>query len=210
MFNEVPSLRRSKWAMQCAERSLNEMKQAASFDDFSHAWQTFLERLEKIWVKVERECQHKANLFQPWQGQFLAIRKSDPLLLYLYQARHADQHSIQPIAANSAGGIQIRIPPLGEVEIKIDHNTGKLQLNGAIIEAIPLPPALLLLSIENRGIKYHPPREHLGNKLSECDPITVAEKGLQFYKDFLQKAEDKFFPALQNATEIDEAKVPRM
>lgn len=179
--------------MQGAERSLNDMKNAKSFEDFSHAWQTFLERLEKIWVKVERECQHVQNLFQPWQGRFTSLRRNDPLLCYLYQARHADQHSIQPTAANSFGGIQLKIPPLGEVEIKIDHQTGRLLVNGAIIEACALPPELLLLPIENRGVKYSPPQEHLDEKCIKTDPIAIAELGLSFYKDYLKQVEDKFF-----------------
>lgn len=186
-------LRRSKWAMEGAERSLSDMKNAKSFEDFSHAWQTYLERLEKIWVKVERECQHVKSLFQPWQGKYASLRRNDPLLSYLYQARHADQHSIQPTAANSFGGLQLKIPPLGEVEIKVDHRTGQLQVIGAVLETCTLPPALLLLPIENRGVKYSPPNEHLGEKIIETGPVAVAEMGLRFYKDYLKQVEDKFF-----------------
>jgi hypothetical protein len=188
-------LLRSKREIRAATAALRAMREATSFDAYAVGWQTFLDRLEKVWVKTERECQLFRNQFEPWQATFKALRKSDSLLRYLHQARHADQHSIQPTACEIFGGFLLEIPPGGTVEVSLDKEKGQLKITGACRVTTGLPPGIALLSIENRGTRYDPPSEHLGEKLTATDPLTVAEKGLAFYEDFVSQAEARFFPA---------------
>jgi hypothetical protein len=170
------------------------MREAASFETFAVAWQMFLDRLEKVWVKAERECQAFRAKFEPWQGTFKVLRREDPLLRYLHQARHADQHSIQPTAVERLAGVLIEIPPSGMVELHLDEEQGQLTLVGLHRLIRREQPGYMLLPIENRGTAYKPPAEHLGQRLTAADPLTVAEKGLAFYEDFLRQVEERFFP----------------
>jgi hypothetical protein len=189
-----PPLRRSKRELTAARAAVQAMRDATSFEAFAIAWQTFLDRLEKVWVKAERECQTFRTKFEPWQGTFKVLRKDDPLLRYLHQARHADQHSIQPTAAERLAGITLEIPPKGTVELRMDEEKGQVIIVGPHRITSRQGPGNMLLPLENRGTKYDPPEEHLGRKLTAADPLAVAEVGLAFYEDFVRQAEAKFFP----------------
>jgi hypothetical protein len=193
-------LRRTKWALQTATRSFADMRDAKEFGEFSHAWQSFLDRLEKIWVKAERECQPHRTRFEPWQVPFKGLRKTDQLLAYLHQARHADQHSIQPTAAHSLGGVDIKIPPKGTVMLQIDEANNRLMIVGPHELIRRRGPRVVLLSIENRGVRYDPPTMHLGCKVAENDAALVAEKGLLFYTDYVRQIETGFFPPSEVCT----------
>jgi hypothetical protein len=170
------------------------MRDAKEFEAYALGWQTFLDKLEKVWVKAEREFQHIRNRFEPWQASFKELRKTDPLLRYLYQARHADQHSIQPTAGETLLSFMLEIPPGSTVGVEIDKEKGQLRIHGACQIKAVSGPRQMLIPITNRGTQYNPPQEHLGQKLEDNSPHTVAEKGLAFYQDFLRQAEAKFFP----------------
>jgi hypothetical protein len=171
------------------------MRAAPSLEEYATAWQDFIERLAKLWIKAEKECQPFRARFQPWQGRFKAIRDSDELLRYLHQARHADQHSIQPMTQEVLGQLMLSIPPLGTVEVQLDPEKGKLKIIGECSFALNQNRGYMLLPIVNRSVTYNPPTEYLGEKLSRNDPLLVAEKGLAFYEDFLRQVEAEFFPA---------------
>ena len=96
-------LKHSKAELRAASRAIEAMNLADSMDRFESEWREFLTCLEKVWTKIERTCQPQRNSFQPWQGQFQALRKKDMLLHYLKQARDADNHSIQDMTAIKPG-----------------------------------------------------------------------------------------------------------
>src|SRR3954452_439974 len=121
---------RSKRELLAATKALEEMRSAPSFDEFAIAWQTFLDGLEKVWVKAKRECQPFRNKFEPWQGAFKKVRKEDELLVYLRQARHADQHTIEPTMIEFLGGFQLTLPPGGSVNVRLNEQTGEVTIDG--------------------------------------------------------------------------------
>ena len=59
----------------------------------SECWNNFLIHLNLCWIKAERGFQDVKNKFGPFQGKYKEIIKSDPLLIYLRQARNAVEHS---------------------------------------------------------------------------------------------------------------------
>jgi hypothetical protein len=133
-------LHRTKAELRAAKRALETMKSATSLPDMREAWQTFIDRLEKIWVKVERECQPVRSTFQPWQGEHKRMRDSDPLLVYLHQARHADQHSIQP-GTLMARDIRVEVRLGGSATITFDERTRAITVEGDALEHAIGPPA---------------------------------------------------------------------
>jgi hypothetical protein len=190
---ETP-LRHSKLELRAAKKALDDMHQAKTLEDYAISWRSFLDRIEKAWKKAERECQPFRNRFEPWQGKFAALRKSDELVRYLFQARNADQHTIQPTTVEMLGLLQLEIPPLGTVELQLDQEKQTLKIIGACTFSVKPCRSYLLLPIQNKGVTYQPPTEHLGEKLPRNDSFFVAEKGLAFYDDFVAQAEAKFFP----------------
>jgi hypothetical protein len=194
MNAEESPLQHSKQELRAARLALEGMRVARNLEEFAVSWRSFLDRIEKVWVKAERECQPFRSCFEPWQGTFKALRKNDALLRYLHQARHADQHSIQPTTQELIAQLQLVIPPLGTVELQLDEEKQTLTVNGECLVGIIRGPSYLLLPIENRGTTFAAPTEHLGVQLLRNDALLVAEKGLAFYEDFVAKAGAEFFP----------------
>lgn len=183
-----------KKELNAAERALESMKKAKSFEDFEDAWKVYLSSIEKCWKKTERVCQSDRSKFQPWQGKYINLRKKDMLLKYIKHARNVDQHSIQEIVEHIPGKYSFSIQE--DVFIKSLKTDGDGRVSEYIGTAPPIitdtPPRIELLRIKNRGKWYNPLTQHLGDKLVSNDPITVSEKGLEFYKNFLDDAEKKF------------------
>jgi hypothetical protein len=152
-------LRRSKRELSGAVMALQAMRDARDFEAYAVAWQTFLDKLEKVWVKAERECQHVRNRFEPWQAAFKELRKTDPVLCYLHQARHADQHSIQPTACEAIFGFTMEIPPGGTVDVDLDEEKGKVRVRGAFQIKAVRGPHFMLVPITNPAVL------HLSEKL---------------------------------------------
>jgi hypothetical protein len=196
MNTQATPLHHSKLELRAAKKALDEMRAATSLEEYAISWRSFLDRIEKVWKKAERECQPFRNRFEPWQGTFAALRKKDELLRYLFQARNADQHTIQPTTVEMVGLLQLEIPPLGTVELQLDEEKQTLKIIGECRFGIAPCQGYVLLPIQNQGTTFPPPTEHLGEKLLQNDPFFVAEKGLAFYEDFVVQAEAKFFSAV--------------
>jgi hypothetical protein len=174
------------------------MRAARAFDELEDGWRDYLGALEKAWLKAERECQTVRAEFEPWQQQFRAERKSDPLLRYLSHARNADTHTIQDTLNQTPPGIGLG-PAYGNswyidrLEIsngQITHYSGDKPMKVTFI-----PGRLELLTVVDRGVSYEPPKSHRGEPLSKTDPVSVAVLGLTYYEAFVEEAERRFFGA---------------
>jgi hypothetical protein len=152
------------------------MRSASDFDSFEDAWRQYLVALQKVWIKTERSCQPVRESFEPWQGKFKRQRKKDQLLRYLEHVRNADQHSIQLILDD----VPEQIVTAGGDKVYVGN------------DVVVIAPRIELLPVEDRGVWYNPPAEHLGKVLAERGPLKVAELGLIFYAGFVGQAERKF------------------
>jgi hypothetical protein len=126
-LRETPLIR-SKDEIRAASAALDRMRSEKKYEPFAADWQTFVDRLEKTWVKAERECQPFRNLFEPWQSTYKVHRASDPLLQYLYQSRHADQHSVQLLTGFPMGRLVLELPPLSSAQLQVDEENGTVKI----------------------------------------------------------------------------------
>ena len=189
----------AKFELRCAASAIVSMRDARSYEAFEHSWRVYLQSIEKCWTKVAQGYRHISNRFQPWQSSFARTRNEDMLLRYLMQARNADAHSIQQITEYTPSQTQLRLTPAesgGRVHVRnLVIRGGKISYDNMApsrTEINTVPPRIVLRDIVNRGVEYNVPTEHRGTALPECDPISVAEKGLAFYEDFLNRAEKEF------------------
>ena len=194
----VDPLKHPRAELKAAENALQAMRAAQSFDKFEEEWRSFLNHLEKVWVKAERACQHIQNQFQPWQGEYSRLRKKDMLLRYLKQARDADNHSIQEVVEHKPGRYSFSVPG-GPGVVRIDRlSTGG---DGRVIEyvgshrptIIDEPPQINVVPVKNNGQWFNPPTSHLDESVSVRHPVQIAELGLRFYAGWLSEVETKFF-----------------
>ncbi len=171
------------------------------------AWSAFLYRVERVWYKTLSHM--KANpRFLGWKGKYEALRKADELLLYLKQARGAEEHTIVEVV-----GVEFRDSPMGQLGIRgadgsvvplwdFPEMRAFLEKAGLTDKAVVHAEAgekatyradfARLNIIHNRGGAYLPPKRHLGQDLKANDPITVAEFGLEFYRTFVTDVEAGF------------------
>jgi hypothetical protein len=191
-----PPLSRSKSQLRAASLAVERMRAAKSFQDFEAAWGDFLDAVEKVWKKCERECQGVKKEFQPWQARFNSERGSDPLLSYLRHARNADNHSIQEIVQHIPGSSMITSSGPGPLYIeRLEIRDGQITEysgNQPLIQRTT-PSRVEPLRIVDRGVTYDPPREHLGRALDRRDPLAIAEAGLTYYTKFVEEAHARFF-----------------
>lgn len=188
----------AKRELSVAERAVGRMKIASTIDEFEDEWRTFLGAIEKAWIKVEVSCRQFRNTFQPWQSQFHSLRKKDPLLRYLKHARNSDQHNVQEALEmkDAQREISLHFPGAGQsahVDLLVINGPHISYHGNAPLVVNDLPRRLELVSIKDSGNWYNPPSSHLNKALPWSDPVLVSELGLQFYKNFINEVELKFF-----------------
>jgi hypothetical protein len=173
-----------------AENAIDNMRKANSLDEFEDAWKEFLSRLERVWTKSSNHF-GKSPKWNGWKGNFEPLRRSDPLLSYLINARGADEHTVNEILTREPGGIGIN--PAEGNSLFIEHMTIK---NGHVLIKSPqkikidfLPERIVLLPVNNRGRTYDVPTKHLGKSINSNNVISIAEAGAKFYQRFLDDAE---------------------
>jgi hypothetical protein len=79
-----------------AREAIKSMRNAKTIDEFEESWKTFLGRLERVWSKSINHF-GKSPKWNGWKGKFESLRKSDPLLSYLVNARGAEEHTVNEI-----------------------------------------------------------------------------------------------------------------
>jgi hypothetical protein len=156
--------------------SQDALRMIASAPSLQHAelyWRNFLNHLEKVWVKAAAACKPLGKSFQTFQASYRAQRSSDPLLVYLFQARHADNHSIQEVAEPIIGA-----------------------LSGSFTQPLTIQwtgPELVVLPITNRGVAFPVPAHHLGQELVTRGALRLGELGCSYYAEYLGQVRRSFF-----------------
>lgn len=182
-----------------AKDSLDKMYKSKDCNDFEKNWRDLLNFIEKAWTKSERECQTIKNKFQPWQGQYVILRKKDPLLSYLKNARHADNHSIEEIVEKTHQSIEINFLDTGRgpcyaEDIVISGNSIHYKGNGDPIIVYFSPERILCKSFKNENTLYNVPNIHIDTNINDnLNPFTLAKLGIDFYEKYLNDIGNKFF-----------------
>ena len=187
----------AKRELKLAEKAIERMTNAQSIEDLEDEWKIYLNAIEKVWVKAERGCQHVRNRFQPWQGTFTKDRKKDALLKYIKHARNSDQHTIEEVMQKKDASSSMYVEG-GEGVTHIDRLVIK---NGSLVEyrgnkplvIENLPNRVELLRVKDSNKWYNPPKSHKQVRLHWPAPVDVAVLGLEYYRDFVNQAELKFF-----------------
>jgi ribosomal protein L16/L10AE len=184
----VEPLRHTAKQLEAARRAIDRMKTAGGFAEFEEAWEDFLCRLERAWNKSERA--YEAGAYEPFRGQVVKERRSDPLLRYLMMARDANEHTVQETVEHAPGHLAIH-GSAGTVEKRTKVSIHDVE-SGDVIKAVP--QRHILVRAESRGCKAEPPTEHGGEHLEKTDPVSVADRGVSYYEEFVRQARRKFGP----------------
>jgi hypothetical protein len=158
-----------------AEQAYQQMIKirVSNFPEYEKAWRQFLHHIERVWVKSKAAVKDMPN-WQKIEAEVSTLRKKDPLLSYIHQARNVDEHSISELTR--------------DWDPKI-----KSKQKGAELEISWEPYDYKLLPVKNRGVIYDTPKTHLGQSIvhlkgkGKLEPRIIAELALRFYVDFFNR-----------------------
>jgi hypothetical protein len=155
---------------------------------YEREWKNLLSALERLWGKANSHF-GKSREWKAWSEEVVRLRRTDPVLRYLRVARNVDEHTIEPIADR-------------EVITKSLEATRTVSYDekGRIVPSpFAKPPRLIvtahrmrLLSVKDRNETIPVPDSHLGSPIEGHLPLVVAEAGVRFYADLLERAEKRF------------------
>ena len=183
-----------------AEFGLTQMANAQDSIEFEQGWTRSIDCLEEFWTRFFDEGKKSFSSFQPWAGVFDAARKKDPLLIYLYQARHQSQHGRISLEYEE-GSLQIAPEFNGHVRGLEIFPDGTFELDATSGHPLVREASVVfsggnakLPSIYNGKYKqiFNPPLEHRGQLINDVSPIQVIKLGLNYYVDILNQAIEKF------------------
>ena len=173
-----------------AKTYIEAMKASKSRVDFEANWKSFLHCLERVWYKANAFYRTHQS-WNGWKGKYCKLRKEDPLLSYLQNARSAEEHTVSEIVHIKPGGIGIK-PAKGN-DLYIDEMRiidGKVFIRSPqILKLVSIPSRIRLLPIVNCGITYPVPSRHLGKPINPDNVAEIAKAAIDFYQQFLNEAE---------------------
>lgn len=161
------------------------MKESSTFQELADRWDDYLTAHQRVWNKCEAQYR-TTSAWVPIRARFKQRRDSDRTLIYLQQARHADEHGI---AANSqAGGGAIFIGGNGHIqELRIEAGRITKFVGDPTIKVGFSPRTVVAKPVVNRGVTYHPPPHPV---YREGPPVLLlAEMGVRFYSDLMSELE---------------------
>ena len=185
--------------LDVAEKAISNMAEAESFSDFEEEWQIFLYRIQRAWERCERKIK-KEKGFQQWFKPYQKLRKNDPLLVFLKQARDAETHAVSGTIDKP---LSLQVYEKTGRSFQIEDIESTLN-DGVLVVDIKSPDLFLNLDVEvkhtdpklvkfkNRGVVYEPPKKHIGNQLENDHPVAISQLGLVFYRSFVEEAERNF------------------
>lgn len=183
-----------------ARGAIDAMRTATHRLEFEHAWGHFLDCLQLAFVRMHTEGKITFTSFQPWVCRYENERKNDPLLQYMYQARHQYQHGLVPIAWSAPHAVigrgfmghvkDIKIYPDGTYAI----DSQSMAPNGkeAAVEINPGEPVLVDIFNKKYNQTFVVPSVHLGKPIANASPRAIAQMTLSYHENMIAAAIEKF------------------
>lgn len=157
---------------------LQQMQQAPDIDALAESWELFLIYHQRTWNRCAAYYKGK-HFWGPLENRYGDRRKADPLLQYVHQARHADEHGLAPITQTLPGFTIVHSGTIlgpsvivgGGPSVIAPGSTAKVEFTATTVAAGP---------VLNRGVIYQPPTID-----GDTRPpvLKVAEVAIKFYED---------------------------
>lgn len=192
------AIRVARQDISIVRKEIETLKRTTDLREFNEAWQNTLQRLERIWEITNKEYSDFTHL-NSFLTSYRKLRKHDPLLVYLKQARNAETHGTSSsvgkdliISINDRSGMGLTLKNFsasiddGDLDIKVDTYDVLTKIDAKVVPADPK-----LLPVTNRHGKFFPPIKHLGAELTKTHPADIADKGLAFYQSLLDALHDE-------------------
>jgi hypothetical protein len=198
---DYKAISKSRARLKLAQQQIDQAGKASSHDEFAGSWYLFLIAAKNVYTSLEQGAKVSAQSRQ-WFGAKKNERKTDPLLQYLFQARDDDEHGLGDVTKFQPGSLAIgKASPGFSSNMSISMSTDALgrptihelrSHDGLPILIEETRPHSILLPVTGRGnVTFHPPKEHLGQKLTDSLPLTVGRLGLSYLATLIDEAEGR-------------------
>jgi hypothetical protein len=191
------AIEKAKDRLAAAKSALQVLDGRPNYEASKRAWYDFLIASNAVFAVLEQGA--KGSKSQPWYGKKKHERESEPLLQYLHQARNADEHGIAPVTTlekqklvlvqdgKTVGAIENIVGNKGVFRVP-EGQPDKPDLS-KINEMRLYPARAKLISVTNRGVKYHPPTKFKGQDIPDNSPFEVGKLAMDFIESMLSEAE---------------------
>lgn len=178
-----------------AKAELEAVCACTNFAQFQQCWYKFLCTANSIDAVLEFGSRSDPKT-RPWYGQKINLRRKDPLLGYMHQARNVDEHGIEGVTEHVPGSLVIGVA--GEsVHVNMmvsgpDFTYADLSpVNGKLPTVRVTRPHVRLISVKDDrfGDVFDPPTVHLGQPIQDTSPIGVATLWLHYLNTLVDEAE---------------------
>jgi hypothetical protein len=170
------------------ERVLNllqRLQQAPDMEALADTWELFLIYHQRTWNRCAAYYRGKP-FWGALENKYKSHRKVDPLLQYVHQARHADEHGLAPIAHVRPGFTTVGPGTIlggskivgGAPSVVAPGSTAKVEFTPTTIAAGP---------VVNRGDTYDPP---VINGDVRPPVLAVAELAVKFYEELFREIDE--------------------
>ena len=161
-------------------------------EDFDHLWYSFLVAQNSVFAALEQGAKGEKKS-KGWFDRKHHERKRDPLLSYLQQARHSDEHSLRPSVVRRERWAAVSSSP-GTTITPPEHSAdGKLKITltvGMETKVQFLAPGEFLVPVFDRARNRHdPPDTHLGQPLEHRSPMHIADRCIEYLQTLIEEAQ---------------------
>lgn len=182
------AVRQAEDRLARAEEGLARLKAAESAKEMEQGWHTLIGAAGTVYSKLEQGAKGSGKS-EPWFGRRKKERNDDPLLRYVHHARNSSEHSIEKIVHKTEWAVSVPISPTGWTKVGVRAGPGNTAIpfsNQA--EMIVTGPEMALVSVTNRGVRYDPPTEHLGQPLVSQEPGDVGDRLIEYLREMIAEA----------------------
>jgi len=207
------AIEKAKSRLRVAQKAVAELKSCRTYAEFSDTWYVMLTSSKNIYTVLEQGAKGSPQSMQ-WLGAKKQIRKDDPLLQYMFEARNDDEHGL--------GSALALKPELHEIGVAGPGFSNTVRLDGGPFSNVvisgsatavafaggPPPPGLRVTPLDGKPIQvrrtpattilvpviargnrtYDPPTYHLGQELHDKSPVAVAELNVVYLAGLLDEA----------------------
>ncbi|HGW2955273.1 TPA: hypothetical protein ACNP37_003963 [Raoultella ornithinolytica] len=181
--------------IKAAKQKIEQMKLSKDYDSYERLWRELLINIQTAHNKLKAATLPVRDKFTNHFSKEFSLLSTDPLLSYLVHARNQHEHQIYDVAQKIPPSIVRRSLPG-----RSSHYIEKMVIkNGKIVEykGDPLmvsvtPETCEVVAVSDRGRIYQPPEMHLGKPLKTRNPIEIGTRGVNFYKDWIERSSKVF------------------
>lgn len=188
--------------LRVAKQAAQDLAACRDFDAFTDTWYTFLTAAKNIYTVLEQGAKISAQSKQ-WFGAKAAERRGDPLLQYLYEARNADEHGLEPVSEVTGGDLRLSFPSTGADwnasahvrRVSSDLSVTSFEIldtnhsDSKTIDTFQTIKKARLVDIVARGNRVlAPPSTHRGIPIAERSPQAIANLALVYLEALVRDA----------------------